>query len=185
MTALAMCAVIVMCYICVCCVFVMLCQNGQGFYFKHFRGERYEVSESLQERSRAPCLSVCPSSVCPSFVCLFVHPLFVCRSVGHWRHKLTLCASLLLSPRSPALQEILSQQKFSLNDPLRAGYRAFCHLVFVSIWTAPGRVIDNQQLLCVRRRDGESSDPLTCLLSVMLCCVVLLCCAMLKRLCNG
>lgn len=34
-----------------------------------------------------------------------------------------------------------------MNDSLLAGYRGFCHLVFVSIWTSPGRVIDMLQLL--------------------------------------
>lgn len=49
--------------------------------------------------------------------------------------------------RSPALKAILSSRVQSLADPLLAGYGAFCHLVFVSVWTSPGRSIDMQQLL--------------------------------------
>mmetsp|Transcript_11038 Transcript_11038/g.18018 ORF Transcript_11038/g.18018 Transcript_11038/m.18018 type:complete len:400 (+) Transcript_11038:91-1290(+) len=57
--------------------------------------------------------------------------------------------------RSSVLQKILSQQTHSLADPLLAGYKAFCHVVFMSIWTAPGRAIDMQQLL----RNVRKVDP--------------------------
>jgi hypothetical protein len=49
--------------------------------------------------------------------------------------------------RSPVLQQLLAGQSQSLGDPLLAGYRGFCHLVFVSVWTAPGRSLDMFQLL--------------------------------------
>ena len=52
-----------------------------------------------------------------------------------------------VSFRSPALQEVLSENLQSLSDQLLPGYFAFCHLVFVSIWTSPGRTIDMFQLL--------------------------------------
>jgi hypothetical protein len=58
-----------------------------------------------------------------------------------------LLVVVVVSCRSPALHSVLSRHTQSLGDPLLAAYKAFCHLVFVSVWTAPGRSIDMMQLL--------------------------------------
>jgi hypothetical protein len=57
--------------------------------------------------------------------------------------------------RSPVLQDILSQHSCSLNDPVLAAYKAFSHIVFVAIWTSPGRSIDMAELL----RNVRKVDP--------------------------